>query len=93
MEDKTVPYIVYEGEQARNERTTKRLITALIIAVVVTLATNALWLYAWMQYDFVYEDSSINYAQDGAGLNIIGNENRVNDGADSESPQGYGQKD
>lgn len=44
----TVPYIVYEGEQARNERTVKRLITALIVAIAVIFASNLAWLYAWM---------------------------------------------
>ena len=54
----TVPYIVYEGEQARNERTFKRLVIALIITIMLLFATNALWLAAWMQYDYVGEETT-----------------------------------
>ena len=43
---------VYEGIQARHERTIKRLILALIIAIALIFASNAIWLYAWMQYDY-----------------------------------------
>lgn len=37
-----VPYIVYEGEQARNERHIKRLWVALIVAIIALFASNAL---------------------------------------------------
>lgn len=86
MEENTVPYIVYEGEQARNERNIKRLVTALIIAIVLIFASNAAWLYAWMQYDYLYESTTYSYEQDGLGTNIIGDRNRVNDGSKDESP-------
>lgn len=74
MEEKMiVPYIVYEGAQARQERTIKRLIIVIIIAVSMLFASNAIWLYVWAQYDTVVYD----YQQDGQGVNIIGNENEV----------------
>ncbi len=53
----SVPYIVYEGEQARLERHTKRLVIALIITILLLFASNALWLHAWMQYDYVGEET------------------------------------
>lgn len=51
MEQNTtsVPYIVYEGEQARNERHIRRLMIALIVAILAVFISNAVWLYAWMQ--------------------------------------------
>lgn len=59
MEEKnSVPYIVYEGEQARNERNTKRLVIALIVTILLLFATNVVWLYAWMQYDYVGEETT-----------------------------------
>lgn len=70
----TVPYIVYEGAQARHERTVKRLIVIIIIAISMLFASNAIWLYVWSQYDTVEYD----YTQDGRGVNIIGSENEVN---------------
>lgn len=69
MDEKTVPYIVYEGTQARNERTVKRLIIALIVSIVGVVASNAYWLHQWTQYD--YESEVITYTQDGRGLNTI----------------------
>lgn len=72
-----VPYIVHESAMARNERTIKRLVIALIIAVALLFAGNAAWLYAWMQYDYVSEETITEYQQDGEGLNIIGNDNEA----------------
>lgn len=84
MEEKdnmTVPYIVYESAQARQERTIKRLIIVIIIAVSMLFATNAIWLYVWSLYDTTVYD----YTQDGQGVNIIGDENEVKqNGAETE---------
>lgn len=81
MNEQNVPYIVYEGEQARHERTIRRLVTIIIICIALIFASNAIWLYAWMQYDYSSEDVT-TIQQDGRGVNIIGNENGVNNGAE-----------
>lgn len=70
-----IPYIVHEAAMARNERNLKRLVTALIIAVCLIFASNAIWLYCWMQYDYTSTESVVEYQQDGQGLNIIGDRN------------------
>lgn len=58
LDDKVVvPYIVYEGEQVRNERNIKRLVIALVITIMLLFATNALWLSAWLQYDYVGKET------------------------------------
>lgn len=85
-----IPYIVYESSQARSERTIKRLIIALIIAVVLLCGSNALWLYEWTRYDYVTTDTEsetktdTTYTQDGAGINNIntGDQGDVTNGAD-----------
>ena len=59
MDDK-IPYIVFEGAQARSERTIKRIVIALIITVAMLFASNALWLWAWSQYDYTSEEISID---------------------------------
>ena len=64
-----VPYIVYESAQARSERRDKRFILALIIVTIMLFVSNIAWLYAWMQYDYVYEE--VSYDQDGEGINNI----------------------
>lgn len=87
-EQKDVPYMVYEGTQARNERSVKRLIIAIIVSVVVIFASNLIWLYAWMQYDYSGYSNSQDYSQDGEGLNIIGSGNGVDYGATAEKKDG-----
>ena len=64
MIDKTVPYIVYESSQARNERTIKRLIIALIMTILLLFLSNAIWIHEW-------DSEEIVYTQDGRGLNSI----------------------
>lgn len=68
-----VPYIVHESAMARNERTIKRLVIALIITVIMLFASNAAWLYVWQLYDYASEETV--YTQDGEGVNIIGDRN------------------
>lgn len=81
-EQNNVPYIVYEGAQSRQERTVKRLIIVIILCIAMLFASNAIWLYAWMQYD--YEGNEYSYVQDGRGINIIGNDNEVGDGTETD---------
>lgn len=40
----SVPYIVYESEQARSERHIKRLAIITIIAIAMLFASNLIWL-------------------------------------------------
>ena len=70
-----VPYIVHESAQARNERTVKRLVIALIVLALLWFATIGIGVYAWMQYDYSSEETVTEYKQDGEGLNIIGDRN------------------
>lgn len=81
----TIPFVVYESAQTRMERTIKRLITALIIAVILIFASNAAWLYCWMQYDYTSEELETVYQQDGKGMNNIntGAQGDVTNGAES----------
>lgn len=64
-EQMTVPYIVHESAMARSERHIKRLVIALIVAVVMIAVTNIAWLYYESQFD------TMEYSQDGAGINNI----------------------
>ena len=68
------------------ERMVKRLWIALIICIAFIFASNACWLYAWMQYDYSSEENI--YQQDGEGTNIIGDSNEVdNYGAESDNSE------
>lgn len=78
-----VPYIVHEGTLARNERIIRRLIAALIICILLMFASNAAWLYAWFQYDYVSEEVTVD-SGDGGNANYIGNNGDIING-ESES--------
>ena len=69
-----IPYIVYEQAEVRHERTIKRLIVALIIAIIAIVASNGAWLYCWMQYDYATESVELDTTQ-GGNANYIGGDN------------------
>lgn len=53
-----VPYIVFEGELARLERTTKRLVTVLLITIALLAGTNIAWLWFFNQFDMTSTTST-----------------------------------
>lgn len=69
--EKDVPYIVYESEAARHERTVKRLLCALLITILLMVGTNMAWLYVWNQYDFSSEEITVE-GGDSANANYLG---------------------
>ena len=81
----TVPYIIHESILARMERNSKRLLMALIIAILLLFASNALWLYAWTQYDYSSDSTTTETvdvnAKDGIA-NYIGNNGDISNGKD-----------
>lgn len=68
----SIPYFVHEGILSRCERIIKKLVIALIITIVLIFASNALWLYCWMQYDYADTESTESVDVDG-GLNGVAN--------------------
>ena len=77
MDEKTIPYIAYELEQAKHERTIKRLITALIVAIALMFATNLAWLLMMSGYDFSSE--SVDIDADGMA-NYVGRDGQIDNG-------------
>ena len=71
-----VPYIVHEADMARMERILRRITFALIMAIVLLFSSNALWLYQWMQYDYVTETVMVDAGATGFA-NYIGNDGKI----------------
>ena len=69
----SVPYFIYEGEQTRMERVNHKLVTALVLAIILIFLSNALWLYAWTQYDYAGEESVITVDSRNGIANYVGN--------------------
>lgn len=89
MEDKRVdpvPYLVYEGEMARQERHIKRLWVLCIIIFAALIMTNAGWIYYESQFEEV-----VTVTQDtpSGNNNYIGNNGNITNGTSNyhENPE------
>lgn len=70
----------FERMQAKDERNDRWRNITIIILIILLVVTNAMWLVAWNQYDYV-DDYSIDVASDGGGdANYIGNNGDINYG-------------
>lgn len=74
-----VPYIVYEGTMVRFERTIKRLIIVVGIAIALIFASNMAWLYAWNLYDYSNTEVIVDGESKG-NANYIGASGVINNG-------------
>ena len=81
-----IPYFAHEGMLARQERTIRRLTVALILTIVLIFASNVVWLWAWLQYDYTGEETSVQKvdvdAKEGVA-NYIGNNGSITNGTDT----------
>lgn len=86
MDEQKVPYIVFEGEQARHERTVRRLILALLISVLLLFASNIAWLYFFNSFDIVTE--TVTQDTDTGGYNaFVGKNGAITNGASESQDQ------
>ena len=80
-DEKSVPYIVFEGTVARHERTIRRLIITIVIAILAIFASNAFWLYEWSQYDYMsYSEDVEVKSEDGGNANYLGYKGNIYNG-------------
>lgn len=77
-----VPYVVHESTVARMERIIKRQWIALIVAIALIFGCNAIWLYAWCQYDYSSEEIIVDAEDDGTA-NYIGQDGNIYNGEDN----------
>lgn len=78
MEDKSVPYIVYESEAARHERTVKRLITIILISICLLVITNIAWLLVFNSYDITSTSTEIVTDEGNANMLEAGMNGEIN---------------
>ena len=75
----------FERMQAKDEKNDLWRNIIIITLIILLVVTNAMWLIAWNQYDYV-DDYEIEAQQDGEGINIVG-AGDVSYGTDSYNPQ------
>lgn len=78
MNDKDVPYIVYESEAARHERTVKRLLLTIVLVVCLLVITNLAWLYVFNQYDITSETTEITTDEGNTNMLEAGQNGEIN---------------
>ena len=78
MERNDIPYIAFEAEMARHERTIKRLLTALVAAIILLFARNVAWLWFFNQFDYAVE--TVTQELDSGNANYIGADGTINNG-------------
>ena len=63
----------FERMQAKDERNDRWRNATIIVLIILLVVTNAMWLIAWNQYDYVDDYSvDLDAEQDGGGVNIVG---------------------
>lgn len=81
--DEKVPYIVFEGEMARHERTIKRLVSLLILTIALLFISNVAWLWFFNQFDYSTDTVAQDTTEGDNGY--IGENGVINNGStDSE---------
>lgn len=63
--------IAFERMQAKDEKNDRWRNIIIVLLIVLLVVTNAMWLIAWNQYDYI-DDTTIEAEQDGSGINIVG---------------------
>ena len=78
---KSVPFVVYESMLEKEDRQQRRLVAIIILLIALLVASNALWIYEWNQYDYIDEDTEIEVNSDGGGsANYIGRNGDITNG-------------
>lgn len=85
MERNEIPYIAFEAEMARYERTIRRLLKALVVAVALIFASNIAWLWFFNQFDFESDAVQLESREDGNATYMGAGASGVIDNGRSES--------
>lgn len=78
----TISWYEHQEEVALLERIIKRIIIAFTTLFLVCAGIVA---FVWLSYDYTSETEEhvYTYQQDGSGVNVVGNGNEVQNGAES----------
>lgn len=71
-EQKDVPYIVHEGDMARQERTIKRLWITSLVAIILLVATNGAWIWYESQWQVVETSQEVTQDTEGGNNTFTG---------------------
>lgn len=72
----------FERMQAKDERNDRWRNITILVLIILLVVTNAMWLVAWNQYDYVDDYSFDMKADDGSNANYIGNNGDIYNGSE-----------
>ena len=79
--------IAFERMQSKDERNDRWRNIIIVLLIILLVVTNAMWLVAWNQYDYV-DDYSVEVDSEGAGnANYIGNDGDIYNGESSSTQE------
>ena len=81
---KDVPYIAFEAEMARKERTERRMWVVVIVLILALVGSNAAWIYRETQYENVVT-TTYEQRADGDSANLIVGGDYSNDMAEGDN--------
>ena len=70
--DNSVPYIVYESEQARHEREKVRWFIIVLVLIILLFGSNAAWIAYESQFETVTIDQTVTQDADNGVNRFIG---------------------
>ena len=77
--------IAFERMQSKDERNDRWRNIIIILLIVLLVVTNAMWLWAWNQYEYIDGYSVEMNADDGSDANYIGGNGEINNGGKDQS--------
>lgn len=80
MEEKNVPYIVFESTMTRLERTIKRLWILCMVLLAIIIGSNIAWIYYESQFEDVVATVTQEVQADGNGNAEINDGIHINNG-------------
>jgi len=79
--------IAFERMQSKDEKNDHWRNIIILTLIILLVVTNAMWLVAWHQYDYVDDYSVDMSADDGSNANYIGNDGDIYNGGEDNSTQ------
>jgi hypothetical protein len=74
----------FERMQAKDERNDRWRNIIIVLLIVLLVATNGMWLWAWNQYDYTEENTTVR-ADGDSNANYIGRDGTITNGGDNNS--------
>lgn len=87
MDEKMIPYLSHEGDMVRMERSNRRLWIALLVVIVLFVASNVFWIWRDSQFEDVVVEQDVETDDGTAIVNGVGDMYYGTSETNNENPQ------